>query len=228
MTPQEMMVDAAALLNDQIQAVFTNEVLLPYYNMSIQKLQEIFEQNSIPVTKDTSVVLTLNSGVDRVAYFNTIPILPSNLIDILNVWESPHGIDTWTPVKQRSFIPHWLEGTLANQFLIYAWNSQEIKLLPTNAVNDLKLDYVKTILDRITISDIIIPVTITNTSLFLTNYMAGLAAYFIGENETRAQVLYGLANESLATSMGIQIKGQQSITTRRRPFRQSYKQQQIW
>ncbi len=231
MTPAEIFVDVAALLNDQVQSVFTNAVLLPYYNMSLQKLQETFELNNIPVTNETStpVPMKVVSGVDRIAFTGTNPQLPGDLIDIRQLWESPSGTNVWTPMVRKEFLPHYLDQDQPiNQFLIYSWQGQEIRLIAANADNDLKMDYVKSILPRITIGQIIEPINILNVSLFLTDWTAGLAAYFIGENESRAETLYGLANESLITSMGISIKGMQSVSTRRRPYRAAYKQRQVY
>jgi hypothetical protein len=229
MTPEQIFDDTAALLNDQIQSVFTDAVLLPYYNMALQVLQETFELNNIPVTNETSLVLPVASGINRIAFSGTIPLLPGDLIDIRQLWESPSGINTWTPMTKKEFLPHYLEnGQSINQFLVYSWINQEIKLIAANAANDLKLDYIKSILPRITISQIIEPISVLNVSLFLTNWTAGLAAYFIGENESRAETLYGLANSSLERSLGISVKGMQAVQTRRRPFRAAYKSRTIY
>lgn len=228
MTPAEIFDDSAALLNDQVQSIFTDEVLLPYYNMALQKLQETFELNNIPITNETSSVIEVDTGVSSIS-FTTTPPLPSDLIDVRELWESPRDQNVWTPMKRKEFLPHYLDQDQPiNQFLIYSWINQEIRLIAANTDNDLKIDYLKSILPRITITDIDTEVTVLNVTLFLTNWTAGLAAYFIGENESRATVLYGLANQSLETSMGISVKGQQSITTRRRPYRAAYKQRQVY
>lgn len=229
MTPQEMMDDAAALLNDQIQSVFTDAVLLPYYNMSLQKLRKVFELNNIPVTNETSLVLTVASGVSRIAFTGTVPQLPGDLVDVRQLWESPSGTNVWTPMTRKEFLPHYLEQDQPiNQFLMFTWQRQEIRLVAANADNDLKIDYVADVFPRITISQIIEPQTVLNVEGFLTNWMAGLAAYFIGENESRATALYSLAEEALEQSLGISVKGQQSIATRRRPYRAAYKQRQVY
>ncbi len=228
MTPQQIFVGAAALLNDQIQSVFTDAVLLPYYNMAQEKLGEVFELNNIPVTNDRSIALPVAAGVNKIAFYNTVPLLPSDLVDVRTLWESPSGQNNWTIVDRRDFIPLWWDNnTTINQFLIYSWQSQEIKLIAANANNDIKIDYVKSILPQITISEIIIPINVINANGFLRNWTAGLAAWFIGENESRATALYGLAEESLERSLGISIKGQQNTPARRRPFRQGYKSQTI-
>ena len=229
MTPEEMMDDAAALLNDQIQSVYTDAVLLPYYNMSLQKIRKVFELNNIPVTNNTFIKITVPTGGSRVAFKGTIPQLPGDLVDIRQLWESPTGTNTWTPMVRKEFLPHFLENDQPiNQFLIYAWIKQEIKLIPANAPNDIKMDYLADVFPRIQLSQIIEPMEVLNVEGFLTNWMAGLAAYFIGENETRATALYGLAEEALEDSLGISVKGQQAIATRRRPYRMAYKQRQIY
>ncbi len=52
---------------------------------------------------------------------------------------------------------------------------------------------------------------------------AAFCAMFMAENPQRATSLDSLAEGALTRSLGIPIKGMQSITTRRRPFRHSFK-----
>ena|SRR5438105_2589044 len=220
MTWSEILDLSAAALNDTAREKFTNSVLIPYLNMSLIELQEIFELNDIPVSEDTSVILTIPAGTGAIGY-NTTPSLPSNLIEIKQLWESTSGINSFVPMNKLGFIGPIT--TPKSSFGVYAWNSQEIRVLPAIGAIDIKIDYVKALFNPVTISLINTQNTIRNTDGYIWARSASFAAFFIDENTTRSVELNNDAAASLQRSLGISIKGTQSIITRRRPFRASFK-----
>ena len=227
-TPIQLMALSAAVLNDTERAIFTDEVLLPYFNMALLELQEIFELNNVPVTNETSAVIEIDAGtpgtITTIGFGGLAPNLPSDLIEIRNLWESPRGLSQYTPVVKKDFIPQYLiNGTQISQFLLYSWADQKINVISANADNDLKIDYVKSLFVEITDLNGADDLGIINTDTYLYNRCGALAAYFIGENPERYDVLTGQADAGLLRSLGISAKGRQSIVTRRRPYRQSYK-----
>jgi len=222
--PSEIITTVAGLMNDSSQSLYTNSVCLPFLNMSLDELQELYELNGIPITNETSTAITLKSGIDRLGP-DTIPSLPSDFIELKQLWESPTGINEWTPVENREFIPHYIEdGTQISQFLFYAWEHGRIRLIAANQDNDLKLDYTAMIFNTpILIKDINVNLPYTNIKTYLEYKTAALCSMFIAENESRAMALDALTGTALSRALGISIKGMQSIVTRRRPFRFSYK-----
>jgi len=222
-TPAEIMDMSASLMNDTAQTVYTDVAILPYFNMAVEKMLQVLEKHNIPVTNETSAALTIPAGTTVVS-FTSNPALPSDLIEIQQLWESPTGENIWTPMVHKEFIPHFIEGVETNKFLIYSWIHQEIRVPQSNADNDLKIDYIARIVDvPLTIGDINTDLNIINCKNFLGFYTAGLCAQFIGENPTRAQVLFSFAQDAETDLIGISIKGAQSIVTRHKPFRSSYK-----
>jgi len=211
-------------MNDPDQSLYTNAACLPYFNLSLDELQEIFELNDIPVTHETSASIAIPSGISRIGH-DTVPALPSDLIEIRELWESPSGLEQWTPVVQKDTIPHYLQNnTTISQFLIYALKHGRIYFIATNADNDLKIDYIGSIFNTpIVIANINVNLPFTNIKTYLEYKTAALCAMFIAENETRAMALDSLAKTALDRALGIPIKGMQSIVTRRRPFRASLK-----
>jgi hypothetical protein len=226
-TPAEIIDTVASLQNDTEQQVYTDEACLPYLNIALRRLQEKFQVNDIPVTKEVSAVIEIDAGVSEVG-FSTAPPLPTGLVEIKQLWESPRDLEQWVPMSKRDFIPHYLEnGTLISQFLLWAWIDQKIIVIPSNADNDLKLDYVKKLFTTLTIADINIDIDVINVQSFLEFKTAAFCAMFIGEDSVRAGVLDGQADDALEDSMGISIKGRQPIIFRRRPFRATYKSRTI-
>ncbi len=220
----------ASLQNDTAQDLYTDVACLPYLNMALDELQEIFEQNNVPVTNETSAVITVTSttSVTEIG-FSTVPALPSLLIEIQQLWESITGQNQWIPMTRMEFMPHYLELAAIQQFIFWVWKGQKINLPPSTQTNDIKIDYVKSIFATpIAIGDINTDLDVLNVKTYLGYKTASLCSMFIGENETRAAVLNGQAEEALSRVIGINTKGRQAITTRRRPFRAGYKRQGIW
>lgn len=225
MTPATIMEQAAYLLNDGAnRQIFTDTALIPYLNIALLDLQRIFQLNNIPVTNETSAVLPVAAGVSRIAFESTVPILPVDLIEIRQLWESQSGQDTWTPMRKREYLPHYLQDNQTiNQFLIWAWIDQEIHLIAANADNDLKIDYIKTIAPTVTSGNKNVKYPVLLSQDYLQYRTAALAAYFVGENPERASVLNDEADKVIAENLQISVKGKQSISVKRRPFRAAFK-----
>ena len=229
-TYTSILASSAAVLNDQTRAVYTDAVLLAYLNMALAELEEIFELNNIPVTNETSAIINVPAGITVIGY-NTAPdpVLPPDLIEIQQLWESLEDQEAWTPVTKKEFLTQSsiINGSPIAAFGVWAWMDQEIHVLESNQDNDLKLDYIKSLFSEITVGQLNALNPITNTDTFLSYRVAGLAAEFIDENTVRADKLNLFGGSALERSLGISIKGKQSITTRRRPFRAAWKSRRI-
>jgi hypothetical protein len=226
--PSDVVLTVSNLLNDPNQSQYTNSVCLPMLNLALDELQELFELNGIPTTNETSAAITIKAGVNRLG-FDTTPALPSDLIELQQVWESPSGLNRWSPVDKRDFIPHYIEdGTALAQFLIYAWEHGRIVLVAANQDNDLKIDYTASLFNTpIQLKDVNVNLPFTNVKTYLEYKTGALCAMFIAENPERAGALDSLAGTALERALGIPIKGMQSIVVRRKPFRASYKRRGV-
>lgn len=222
--PSEIITTVAGLMNDSSQSVYNNAACLPFLNLSLDELQELFELNGIPVTNETSAAIKIPAGVKRLG-FDTTPALPSDFIELQELWESPTGLNQWNKVDKREFLPQYLQdNTTISQFLIYAWEHGRIVLIAANSDIDLKLDYTASLFNTpILIKDININLPFTNVKTYLEYKTAALCAMFIAENPERAVALDSLTGTALSRALGIPIKGMQSIVTRRRPFRYGFK-----
>lgn len=214
---------ASALLNDADRAVYTDIVLLPYLNITLSELQEIYELNNIPVTNNHSATIAVPAGIAAIG-FATVPSLPVDLVEIQELFESQTGQNNWIPVTKKEFLTASILGaTPISMFGIWAWMNQEITLRAAANAVDLRLDYIRSLFVELTISMLGQQNTILNTDSFIQYRVAGLASEFIDENLTRADKLNGFAIMGLERSLGISIKGKQSISIRRRPFRAAFK-----
>jgi len=213
---------AAASLNDVARTVYTYTAQIPHLNTALQELQEEFELNDIPVTAATSAVINCPSGTETIEFgVSPLPELPSDLIEPQKLWERTEGIDPWIPMTKVDAIPLFMEGVEINQFIFWVWESQMIKLLPTDQDNDIKMEYTRNLFTPVV--DETSPIGVINAQTFLQYRTAALCAEFIGENKSRADDLNGFAALAMGRATGIGTKGRQAIVTRRRPFRASYK-----
>lgn len=226
--PSDIITTVAGLMNDFSQSQYTNTACLPFFNLSLDELQEIYELNDIPITHNTSAAIKIPAGIDRIG-FDTTPALPSNLIEISELWESTSGLNRWTPMSKREFLPNYLrDNTTISMFLIWDMENGRIKLISANADIDLKIDYIGSLFNTpILIKDINVNLPFTNVKTYLEYKTAALSAMFIAENESRAVALDSLAGTALSRALGIPIKGMQSVITRRRPFRASFKRRGV-
>lgn len=226
--PSAIISTVATLMNDTAQSLYDNAAVLPYLNLSLNILQEIYELNGIPITNKTPATINVPAGVSKIG-FDTTPAIPSDLIEIQQLWESDEGQDTWIPMVKKEFLPHYLQvDALISQFLVWSWMEEEIRVIPANVDIDLKMDYIGSIFKTpILIGNVDVNIRATNIQTYLEFETASLCAMFIAENETRAMALAGMAGTALDRALGIPIKGMQSILTRRLPFRSSFKRRGI-
>jgi len=228
LTSGAVMTSSAALLNDTSLSIYTFTKQLPYLNRALAELQEFFELNEVPVTSTVSAVLPVDAGITSIGYSPTPPVvgvtyLPNDLIEPSVVWERQRDINPYTMMSRLNFLPEYMSGVEIPQFLYYVWESQEIRFLPANQDNDLKLDYIKYLFTPFTSVTGADQVNVDNADSFLSYRTAGLCAQFIGENKTRADDLNNFAGLAMDRVIGIGAKGRQAINTRHRPFRSSYK-----
>lgn len=219
---------SASLLNDRLKQIYTYAAQKDYLRLSLQELRELFELNNIPVTQSTSAVIQINAGVTAIIYnaagTPTNPKLPDDMVEPAQLWERTRGIDPYIPMTKRDYLPHNLEGVLMTQFIYYVWEAQQIKVLPSNQNNDIKIDYVKQLFpDSGATVDENTSINVVNCQTFLEYRTASLCAEFIERNQSSAQALGAYALLALDRATGIGVKGKQNIFTRRRPFRAGYK-----
>ena len=214
----DVLLTSATLLNDSAQASFTNAVLFPYLKIAWDELREILEEHNIEITNAVSDALSIVVGVVDIGG-NTGPPLPQNLVEIQALHERTSGTsEDYILMVKRTTLPKVV--TLTNQLVWWAYEGQKIKFVGANVDRQVKIDYISNGLpDLEAVSS---PITLINAKTALEFRTAGLAAEFIGENPTRADSLNNNASGALERALNINIKSEQSIITRRRPFRANY------
>lgn len=226
-TAGQVMDIAAALLNDINKTTFTYTAMQPYLQLASQELQEYFELNNLPISNDTSAVIEVDAGVTEIGFVGdtAAPNLPEDLVEIQQCWYSQRDQNAWIPMTKRNFLPHYLENANIGQLTLWAWYKQRINFLAANTDADLKLDYVCTLFPDIV--DYNTQLNLINGRTFFEYRTAALTAQFVGENQERADQLNAYVSSAVDRAAGINVKGQQSIAVRRRPFRANFKNRRV-
>jgi len=227
-TAAEIMDRVAQLLNDPAKTDYTYVVQMPYLNMAIDELIESSENYNNSIHNITSAPITIPVGKN--AIFPTPPDLiippgyiayPNNLVDIQEVLErNPGGNDTFIALPKKEFIQAYPQtGSLS----YWAWEHQVIKFNPigANTPKEVILRYITHSTTLVIDPTTVIP--IINCRSYLSFKTAALCAMFIGENQTRAQVLEAQADEAMERITNMSNRGRQQIMTRHRPFRAGWK-----
>lgn len=233
-TYDDVIARSAALNNDAGMGEYTASVQYPYLNLALSELQEIFEQNDIPVNQTSSPVLNVPAGVTAITFEPDVPVpgtdyLPDNLIEIQELFSSPEGQEQWTRVTKKDYLTSEIlpAGTELSFINVWAWQEQEVRFLACNQDNDVKIDMIVSLFPVIDASNSGDDLTVINSMTFLSYRTGALVAEFIAENPTRAASLNGNAVLALDRTLGISTKGKQSIVYRRRPFRAAWKRRGI-
>lgn len=215
---------SASLMNDTARSVYTYAAQIPYLQLALQELQEIFQLHNVPVTENVSAVIPMTAGDTEIIYNGGVgvPTLPSDMVEPAQLWETGSGQGQYIPMTKRQYLPHYLQGVEINQFQFYTWQTQKIKVLPATANIDIKIDYIRELFSTPIVNESSI-INVINAKTFLEFRTAGLCAEFIERNQTSADSLNGYAILGLERATGISVKGTQNIMTRRRPFRAGYK-----
>lgn len=226
-TPSEIMAVSSSAMNDTAQETYNNITLLPYLNMAMDELIERMEENDLPtVTKQSSdpISIAISNTPTKIEFQGT-PQLPADLIELEEVWESNDGGTTWTPLSKVDYInPNISSNQNSSFFGQYAWNGDHIEIPGATSVILLKLMYIRRIIQTpLNAQQIEVNIPIINCKLFLAFKTAAFAAMLINQDTERASILQDQAEEAIERQMNIPIKGQQSIYTRRKPFRAGYK-----
>lgn len=227
-TPKQVLALAASDMNDTAQSVYTEATLLPYFNMAVFELFQKLQENSLPITiKTTSNDLNCPAGITEIPFKSTTqpePLLPPDLMEPIEIWESNDDGVTWTPMTKVDQIdPNIARNQNISNFAIYEWRGDRI-VVP-ESTNDilLSIDYLRRIVTVPMVIEQIDKPILTDAILFLAHKTAALAALLVAQDPERAGALSTLANDTLESEINIPTKNEQNIAVRRRPFRGAFK-----
>lgn len=227
-TVSSMMDAAAALMNDTEKQVWTNTVQLPYFKIACRELREHMASANMQLTEGTSEVITIDAGVTEInppingAGTNAAPTYPADLLEVQKVWARLSGSsDPFIEVNYVRGLDQTLAGINYDGIFQYTFQDNKIKFWPSTTDQEIKLEYVRSVIPDLVTDDSII--SVINAETFLIYRTAALLSEFVGENPSRSQSLNANAIMAVDRMTTIDVKGTQKVGTRRRPFLASLK-----
>ena len=209
-----------AFLNDQDGSKYTNQRLLPYIQAAIDELEDELLLISSEVFEETSAVLDIPANTTELKYSGTVPTLPSDLVEPIQLEEKVDGADAstfvlMTKVRELSVTPPIQ--TLDE----WVWQEQSIKFIGATLPVDVRITYMKgfpALTDPCVDSQ---EIPYNEAAPFLQYKVAALAAELIMGNHDRAIALHESAIQALNRTLGIRTRSQQDLPVRRREWRRA-------
>lgn len=219
---REILDQSAALLNDTGKQIYTYAAQTPLFKLAYNELEELLQQNGISITNETtSPNFTIPVGTIDIGG-PTGPALPLDLIEIYQMFERTSGSsESFVPMTRQDFLPSPVVATTTLSF--WQFNDQYVKFISVGAtsIREVKMNYVAANFPTIVDEQTNVPAF--NSKTFLAYRTAGLCAYYIGENESRAGNLNAECQLAVERLLAINIKAYQSMPARRLPFRARWK-----
>lgn len=206
----DVMARAAAFLNDVAQELYTNDVQLPYLQAANDELSDELMSAGVPVQKEVSATI-------QVAASAVLVNQPDDIITPIRLFERASGSsDDFIEVDQFDIEqPSWPSSTKIDWWV---WREQLIRINPPSSNREVRLDYKRMILS---ISGTVSSIEVIGATNFLSYKTAELCARYIGQNPVVGDQLEVKAEKHLHKLLQNGVRKNQSLRTRRKPFRMS-------
>ena len=199
---------ASAHLNDANQLVYNSGILLPYFNMALDELQEELGVHEIVEMHKESVIVIVNPNDV------TIPQMPLDFMEAISLIERAQGSqDSWGQVFEVAAIDPSLKSTSVQQ---WTERASSIQINPPSTGREIVLEYVAS-MDIAEGEDG--PINIETSRRLLALLTARNAARDAGNSASKANTYesdIGRARDRLIRRL--QKKSMEIMGTRRRPF----------
>jgi hypothetical protein len=207
----EALNSARTFLNDTGKQIWTDTKLLPFLKEAYRDLLIQLWLNGIPVLReDTTIPITVLTGA-------VVITLPADLLEPIGLKERLLGstsIEDYAPMSEKAFEPDTVQTT---ELRYWSWREEQIQLVGALTDRQVLLRYWKTLT---------IPTSAASVLgfLFAEAYLGpkttAYAAASTG-NSTLAEEADSKAEIRLDQVIRANTKGQQSLPTRRIPYRRA-------
>jgi len=199
---------ARTLLNDDAMLVWHDSILLPKLAQAHTELVQKLELNGIPVVRAVTAAITVLAGATDLGVN-----LPTNIVEPSKMEERRpnEDISNTIPMTEVDYIPN-LEKQ--DNLRYWAWLNETIQLLGANTDRVVHLYYMKSLPTPRSLTDAL---GVVGAESYLGPRVASLAASSV-RDFANAKDKQATADASFDRIVRIQVKGQQNLPVRRRPF----------
>jgi hypothetical protein len=203
-----------ALLNDDDGLTWADHLVIPKVSLAWRELLAKFQLNGIPVVKEESTA-TLVSALATSITNPTDMQTPIKLSE----YGVNETIDNAIPMTQVEFIPTRQQETTLRY---WSWQQQQILLLGATVNRNVLIYYIKKLDPPTHLND---KLSIDQAELFIGPRTAAIIAASTGDT-ARAQGCDNMAAANLSLVIRAQVKNQQNLPVRRRPFSYAVRRRQ--
>jgi hypothetical protein len=208
-TAAEAYDSARSYLNDVGSQIWTNAKLRPFLVEAHRDLQLALWLNGLPVLKEKSAILQVAALAKELAN------QPAVLLEPISMKERTAGSqEDWMNMEESDFEADVVPVQVLR---CWTWREERIVFVGSTASREVLLRYMKSLT---------LPVSENSTlgfifaEVFLGPHTAQYAARAVG-NPTLATEALAAAREKLDMVIRANVKGQQNLPARRRPYRRS-------
>lgn len=212
MIASEVTAEAAVLLNDASQTLWTNTVLLPFLSKANDELERELQLNGIETIIKVTTDVAVNTGVLTIS-------APADMFLPLTMYEkAATGTEKYQLMTRIQHLPD-IQQTNSLDYWVYETDLFKFVGALTNRL--VRLEYIRFV-TTITAAGTTIDIG-KAAKTALAARTAELAAGYIGENPERAAVLHDDAETAKSIYIRLCSKNMQGLGTRRRPYRAGVK-----
>jgi hypothetical protein len=203
--------EAANLLNDASQTIYTDAVMLPFLKSAWNKLQLQLQENGVPVMKEITAVIDVTATSEEVT-------LPSDFVQPITLAERADGSsEDFVDVAEVDSMP---EFDPVESIIYWNWREEKVYINPPTTAREVKINYWKGLT---AISGGSTSLAVNNSTEYLAYKTAALCARYIGENPERANMLDTEAILAMNILLNLEVKRQQRSPIRPRSYGSSAK-----
>lgn len=205
MLASEIMDEAAALMNDTGKLTWGYTQLLPYLQRAYRTMELHFFLNGVRELKEVSALIAVTAGAKQI-------IPPTDFVQPISIEERVFGsTDSFMPLTESD----WGEDLSTDDIQFWVFREGELNINPPRTQREVRLRYRKTLL---TITSQNSNISVMLSKPYLSAKTAANASAFGAANAERASILNSEANECLSMLISSEIRNQQGIKFRRRPY----------
>jgi hypothetical protein len=205
MLASEVMDEAAALMNDSGKFTWGYPELLPYLQRAYRTMELTFFLNGVRELKEISTV------IDILENSETIPLPPDFVQPIAIAERAATSSDSFMSVAESE----WGGDLKSDDIQYWVFREGELRINPPRTHREVKLRYRKSLM---TITGENSNISIMLAKPYLSAKTAANASAFGASNAERAAILNAEANDCLSMLVNSEIRNQQGIKFRRRPY----------
>lgn len=204
-------------LNDRSGQKYTNDVLVTFTQDAQDELEDALMEIGSELFGETSADIAVPAGTVAIGYTGGPPVLPSNLVEIRDVYEKASGANA-ANYSLMGLAQVLTPGVLGPTLDEYLWEDQKVKFLGATVARDIRILYRKgfpAITDPADAAQII---PYNGAASFMAYKISALAAELIMQNHTRALILHQSAEVALDRALNIRTRQTQGAPARRRAW----------